>query len=147
MKTLTHIFLTLMTAIIMLACAKDVSVAQAVSGDAAAAECVQQQAKDLAFADECVRSASRTIDNREGDVPNPVPCFVEESESFNNAGRVTDRKARSVLLTGGHLSVIARRVRSVIHPASGGFAQCTTTPVFSLASRSYYIYVLRRIIR
>lgn len=147
MKILTHIFCTLITAVIMLLCAKDVAVAQVMLDSAARTECALQHEESNAYADECVRSAGLAIDNREGDVPNPAPCFVEESESFNNAGRVTDRKARSVLLTGGHPCVIARRVRSAILPSTGGFAQCTTTPVFSLASRSYYIYVLRRIIR
>lgn len=147
MKTLAHIFFTLITAIFLLVCAKDVSVAQAMLNDIDMTECGQSYKAAEAFVDECVKSAALTTDNREGDVPNPCQCFVEDSESNNNSGRVTDRKVRSILLTDGHLCVIARRVHSVIHPASGGFAQCTTTPVFSLASRPIYIYVLRHIIR
>ncbi|MBQ9665305.1 MAG: hypothetical protein IJV33_02380 [Bacteroidaceae bacterium] len=48
---------------------------------------------------------------------------------------------------GGKAFTACRAPRSTIHKTLGGFVQRTTVPICSFASRTYYIYVLRHILR
>ena len=48
---------------------------------------------------------------------------------------------------GGKAFTACHAPRSTIHQSLGGFAQRTTLPIRSFASRTYYIYVLRHILR
>ncbi len=147
MKYLAHILLAMMSAMLVLTCEKDaLSEAEAFEG-LAMHECVCQSDYSEGEA-ACFREVGHGIENKEGDIPSPCQFAAEESQPSSNADDATSRRVRALLQQGVMLHLACGRVRSLIHPSSGGgFMPCTTSPVYSLASRVYYIYVLRHIIR
>ncbi|MBR1666781.1 MAG: hypothetical protein IJ693_00735 [Bacteroidaceae bacterium] len=66
----------------------------------------------------------------------------EERVQTNNGERTSP-----TFRGGGKAFTVCRAPRSTIHLSLGGFVQQTTLPVRSFASRTYYIYVLRHILR
>lgn len=147
MKRLIHIFFMLMAATLLLSCKGDMHSLLKLPKIAAMptdyAEIGDMQEDDCGN----FKSSELNAQNQNGDVPTPCTCEGQLSNSYNSIDSSESKKAYQPFLLGGIPCALADAVHSFRYISFGGLVLSSTKPVYSIASRTYYIYVLRHIIR